>query len=122
MAEARASADDGDRPPPAGWQRPGGERAALDVEPLLELLASLREPLASLREPLAAVREPLALARERIPGDLQQRLAEATRELLLAIRALIDWQLERTEPGGLGSADRDGARGADAGPRDVPIV
>jgi hypothetical protein len=35
--------------------------------------------------------------RDAIPADLQRRLAEALRELLLAIRALIDWYLERTE-------------------------
>jgi hypothetical protein len=35
--------------------------------------------------------------RELIPTDLQRRLAEALRELLLAVRALIDWYLERTE-------------------------
>jgi hypothetical protein len=35
--------------------------------------------------------------RDLIPPDLQQRLAEALRELLLALRALIDWYLERLE-------------------------
>ena len=35
--------------------------------------------------------------RDLIPPDLQQRLREALRELLLAIRALIDWYLERIE-------------------------
>ena len=35
--------------------------------------------------------------RELIPRDLQRRLGEALRELLLAIRALIDWYLERNE-------------------------
>lgn len=72
------------RTPPAGWQAPepepgqegeaGGGRA--DVEVLLEALRAVRD---------------------RIPPDLQRRLGEALRELLLALRALIDWYLERTE-------------------------
>ena len=32
-----------------------------------------------------------------IPEDLQRRLAEAVREVLLAIRSLIDWYLERLD-------------------------
>lgn len=71
-------------PPPSGWQqpRPEGEEAADggllggDSELLMALVASLRD---------------------RIPPDLQQRLADAVREVLLALRALIDWYLERTE-------------------------
>jgi hypothetical protein len=35
--------------------------------------------------------------RDRIPAELHQRLADALREVLLAIRALIDWYLERSE-------------------------
>ncbi|MDQ6606159.1 MAG: hypothetical protein M3Z06_06375 [Actinomycetota bacterium] len=35
--------------------------------------------------------------RELIPADLERRLTEALRELLLAVRALIDWYLERIE-------------------------
>ena len=35
--------------------------------------------------------------RDLIPADLQRRLAEALRELLLAVRALIDWYLDRIE-------------------------
>jgi len=69
------------RPPPAGWQRVQedgeGRPAALtgELELLLEAVHALRD---------------------RIPPDLQRRLGEALRELLLAIRALIDWYLERT--------------------------
>ena len=81
---ADRSADDGDaagQTPPSGWQQPGGQRprAGLlgeDGDLLLGLLASLRD---------------------RIPPDLQRRLAEAVREVLLALRALIDWYLERNE-------------------------
>ena len=35
--------------------------------------------------------------RDLIPPELQQRLLEALRQLLLAVRALIDWYLERLE-------------------------
>jgi hypothetical protein len=82
LADATARATR--RPPPAGWQQPrpegeeaqGGGLLGSDTELLLGVLASLRD---------------------RIPPDLQQRLAEAVREVLLALRALIDWYLERTE-------------------------
>jgi hypothetical protein len=67
--------------PPAGWQRPGSNgdperRGSGELDLLLAVLASLRD---------------------RIPPELQQRLSEAVREVLLAVRALIDWYLERTE-------------------------
>ena len=35
--------------------------------------------------------------RDLIPPELQRRLVAAVRELLLALRALIDWYLERLE-------------------------
>lgn len=72
------------RPPPAGWQSPPPDPeesgaplfGASEVDLLLEAIRSLRD---------------------RIPPDLQRRLGEALRELLLALRALIDWYLERSE-------------------------
>ncbi len=39
----------------------------------------------------------IGLPRERIPAELAHRLAEALKEVLLALRALIDWYLERSE-------------------------
>jgi hypothetical protein len=82
LAEATARATR--RPPAAGWQQPrpegdeprDGGLLGGDAELLLGIVASLRD---------------------RIPPDLQQRLVEAVREVLLALRALIDWYLERTE-------------------------
>jgi len=68
------------RPPPAGWQSPASEERpgrGGDMELLMHLVESLREL---------------------VPPDLQRRLAEALRELLLAVRALINWYLERIEP------------------------
>ncbi|MGI8507087.1 MAG: hypothetical protein ACR2MK_09875 [Solirubrobacteraceae bacterium] len=88
IAEAAAAAEAGTRrPPPAGWQQadnePGDDAgtrgragAAGEIEILLEAIHALRE---------------------RIPPELQRRLGEALREVLLALRALIDWYLERTE-------------------------
>jgi hypothetical protein len=64
------------RPPPAGWQMPESDGGREDIDVLAQLLRSMREL---------------------IPPELQQRLAEAFREVLLALRALIDWYLERVE-------------------------
>ncbi len=71
------------RPPAAGWQRAddSGERRAGWLAPdELELLLTV-----------------LAGIRDRIPPELRERLADAVRELLTAVRALIDWYLERIE-------------------------
>jgi hypothetical protein len=46
-----------------------------------------------------------------VPPELQRRLAVALRELLLALRALIDWYLER--------AERRGAAPSEV--QDIPI-
>jgi hypothetical protein len=64
------------RPPAAGWQEPESDGAQKDIDVLAQFLRSVRDL---------------------IPPDLQRRLAEALRELLLALRALIDWYLERSE-------------------------
>jgi hypothetical protein len=79
-AESAARAADAfRRPPPAGWQAPRNEEEparGADLELLMRLLESLRDL---------------------VPPDLQRRLMEALRELLLAVRALISWYLERFE-------------------------
>jgi hypothetical protein len=87
------------KPPPAGWQQPADDEGAAgpgsglgaDADLLLALVAALRD---------------------RIPPDLQQRLAEAVREVLLALRALIDWYLERSEHRRSGPSDVE----------DIPIL
>ena len=65
-------------PPPAGWQIPddAGTSPAPDLDPFVGLVQALLDL---------------------IPPELQRRLAAALRELLLALRALIDWYLERLE-------------------------
>lgn len=81
-AESAARAENAfRRPPPAGWQVPEADGEAGrggDIELLMHLVDSLREL---------------------VPPDLQRRLSEALRELLLAVRALINWYLERLERG-----------------------
>jgi hypothetical protein len=39
----------------------------------------------------------LGSLRDLVPPELQRRLADALRELLVAIRALLDWYIERLE-------------------------
>lgn len=65
--------------PPAGYEgeRVEGERAAFGD---LQALAGLLET-----------------ARTSVPPELARRLAEAARELLVALRALIEWWIERLE-------------------------
>ena len=82
------------RPPPAGWQVPGADgdpSSGRELELLTQVLRSLRDL---------------------IPPELQHKLAEALRELLLAIRALIDWYLERVEQ----------RRAAPTEVQDIPIL
>jgi LmbE family N-acetylglucosaminyl deacetylase len=78
MDEAAARFAGHPGPPPSGWQtqEQADAPAHLPTTDLVLMLQSLREF---------------------VPDDLQRRLAEAIRELLLAIRSLIDWQLERLE-------------------------
>ncbi|HEX3977595.1 MAG TPA: hypothetical protein VGG07_26290 [Solirubrobacteraceae bacterium] len=84
-------------PPPAGWQQTqaGHERGAPPLLADADLLLAL-----------------FAAVRNRIPPDLQQRLGEAIREVLLALRALIDWYLERSER----------ARSGPTEVQDIPIL
>jgi hypothetical protein len=66
------------KPPPAGWEIPedARERLSPELDPFVGLIQALRDL---------------------IPPELQRRLVAALRELLLALRALIDWYLERLE-------------------------
>jgi hypothetical protein len=77
IAEAAAAAGRAE-PPPAGWQTRGSSEASSgsDLDVLMQFVHAVRDL---------------------IPPELQRRVAEALRELLLALRALIDWYLERSE-------------------------
>jgi hypothetical protein len=96
---AAATAKPPDRPPPSGWQRPRvDDRSDRDRwlnSDELELLLTV-----------------LARVRDRIPPELRRRLADAVRELLMALRALIDWYLDRTDRPAQTSADVE----------DIPIL
>jgi hypothetical protein len=76
-AERLAEAATGTRrtPPPAGWQAP---REQGDSE--LRAVATLAEALRGL-----------------VPADLQEQIGALVRELLLAVRALIDYLIDRLE-------------------------
>jgi hypothetical protein len=81
LEEATAAATRAREPkvPPAGWKAPeaeGEDRAPRDLELWLQIARSVRDL---------------------IPAELQERLAQALHELLLALRALVDWYIERLE-------------------------
>jgi hypothetical protein len=69
--------------PPAGWESPAEGAGAASKAPGEAELDSLLWIMRSFRD--------------LIPADLERRLTEALRELLLAVRALIDWYLERID-------------------------
>ena len=84
------------RPPPAGWQAPSNEPRGDDRAPeLFELIH-------------AGAR----LLDELVPPEVLERLTAALRELLLAVRALLDFYVERM--------GRSGAED-DARVQDIPI-
>jgi hypothetical protein len=114
IAEAAAAALR--RPPAAGWQArapepepepDSGARSSPEPEPDSGGHSAPTSP-SEIELLLDAVRA----LRERIPPELQRRLGEALREVLLALRALIDWYLERTEQRGRAATEI----------RDIPIV
>jgi hypothetical protein len=92
IAEAARSAQRR-RPPPQGWQTPpeAGEPSASELELLLRAIGAMRDL---------------------VPPEVVARLAAAVRELLLAVRALIDAYLERFERQ---------RRDPDDGVQDIPI-
>jgi hypothetical protein len=81
IGEATAAAKS--RLPPAGWQVPG--------------TGSGSESGSESRSDLEAISQMIQAVRDLIPPELERRLLSALRELLLAVRAIIDWYLERSE-------------------------
>ena len=67
--------------PPSGYEPPRSA-AAGPAFPDLSGLTSLLE-----------------LARSSLPPDLQRQVAQALRELLIALRAVLDYSIDRLEPG-----------------------
>lgn len=78
---------DGESPPPRGWSVPGAG------------------PPPTLGNELQGIVALLESARSLIPPELQQQFAQVLRELLLAIRALIDWYLDRIDRRPRGKAE-----------------
>jgi hypothetical protein len=69
--------------PRRGWVTPSDEPPAPDLQALTALLAAIRDA---------------------VPPELSRQLAEALRQLLLALRALLDWYIERLGEPAPGSA------------------
>jgi len=92
---ARAAAGGG--VPPQGWAAPQ-DRAARqeEAQALIALLHTLREL---------------------VPAELQAQLTEVIRQVLLLLRALIDWWVEQLEAG-----PEPPGRGRGEGPQDIPIA
>jgi hypothetical protein len=72
--------------PPRGWAAAGGERppSLLDLAQITALLEALRGL---------------------VPPELVRQLADALRELLIALRAVLDWYIARLEPSDDDSAE-----------------
>jgi hypothetical protein len=97
VREATAQAAATGRVPPRGWEAPpgagagaggdgdgaAGGLAAAEVQALVALLESLRSVL---------------------PPDLRDQVADLVRQLLLVLRALIDWLVDRMEHAPRGDA------------------
>lgn len=78
-AEEKARAAGAGPVPPSGWSVPGDERTPppFDLAQIAALLESLRSV---------------------VPSELTRQLADALRELLIALRAVLDWYIARLEP------------------------
>jgi hypothetical protein len=48
---------------------------------------------------LSSLTSLIELARHSLPPDLQRQLQQALRELLIALRAVLDYSIDRLEPG-----------------------
>ena len=89
LAEEAAA---GSTVPPAGWDVPGrAEEANAELEALVRIVAMLREV---------------------VPPELRAQLAELVRQLLVFVRAVLDWWIERVE---------SGPRGDEPQVEDIPI-
>jgi hypothetical protein len=78
--------------PPAGWDVPGrADDANAELEALVRIIAMLRDV---------------------VPPELRAQLAELVRQLLVFVRAVLDWWIEQMEPG---------PRGDEPPVEDIPI-
>jgi hypothetical protein len=87
------------KPPPNGWDVPRrADEANDELDAIVRMLASLRDVL---------------------PDELRAQLADLTRQLLVFIRAVLDWWIDRMEAEAAAGAAR---AEADAGVQDIPIT
>ena len=87
----------GGQVPPQGWATP--PRAEHDAA----------------RDEIAALAALLHALRELVPPELQQQVTELLRQVLLLLRAIIDWWVDRREPG------RPAEDGEEVEVQDIPI-
>ena len=74
------------KPPPNGWDVPRRASDAGDeLDAVVRMLTTLRDVL---------------------PDELRAQLAELVRQLLVFVRAVLDWWIERIEPGPRGDEPR----------------
>lgn len=94
-ADARRTWASGDVPP-AGWATPHEHRERSDeVQALAALLQTLRDL---------------------VPAELEEQVREVLRQVLLLVRALIDWWVERID-----GAPRAAAAAAGPSVEDIPV-
>jgi hypothetical protein len=86
------------RPPPQGWRTPHDTSETAEE---IRALATVLDTLRSL-----------------VPPELQQQLSEVIRQVLLLLRALIDWWVDRLEPGEQAAS----ARGREPVVEDIPVA
>jgi hypothetical protein len=77
---AEEAAGAGGAVPPRGWSVPGDDRSGPSF-PDLSQVAALLESM-----------------RGAVPPELARAVADALRELLIAVRAVLDWYIARLEP------------------------
>jgi hypothetical protein len=96
LAEDAVREGGGKRPPPAGWDVPdSAEKANDEIDALIAVIGSIRDLL---------------------PPELRAQLAEIVRQILVFVRAVLDWWIERVERE---SGGRDGSRDD---VEDIPIA
>jgi hypothetical protein len=95
-------------------QRAAGEAAAGRVPPQGWAAAQDR---AARQEEAQALIALLQALRELVPAELQAQLTEVVRQVLMLLRALIDWWVDHLEQG---PDTRE--RGPGEGPQDIPIA
>ena len=73
------------KPPPSGWDvPPSAQRAGDELDALVALVSSLKDLL---------------------PPELRAQLADLVRQLLVFVRAALDWWIEQLESGPRGRRD-----------------